>query len=81
MRTTWARSAYRLPLSQLAGWMDRSWQWCRLALGHGSAGLAAALERARQRRALARLDDRLLRDLGLPPHLMQRELSKWFWQP
>lgn len=81
MGTILARSAFQLPLSQLAERMKQSRQWCRLALGHGWASLAAALERARQRRALAHLNDRLLRDLGLPPHLVQRELDKWFWQP
>ena len=37
--------------------------------------------RARQRRALARLDDRLLDDIGLTREDARRETSKWFWQP
>ena len=36
--------------------------------------------RARQRRALARLDDRLLRDIGLTRHQAERAARKPFWR-
>jgi uncharacterized protein YjiS (DUF1127 family) len=36
-------------------------------------------ERSAQRRALARLDDRLLRDVGLNRTDVAAECSKWFW--
>jgi uncharacterized protein YjiS (DUF1127 family) len=39
------------------------------------------VERGRQRRALAQLDDRLLRDIGIAPLDVGRESRKWFWQP
>ena len=57
---------------------------------HGSLGVAiqsliAALEewwvRGQQRRALGRLDDRLLKDIGLTRADVEHELSKPFWQP
>lgn len=37
-------------------------------------------ERARQRRALAHLDERLLRDIGLSPADVHDELHKAPWQ-
>jgi uncharacterized protein YjiS (DUF1127 family) len=37
-------------------------------------------ERARQRRTLASLDDRLLRDIGIGRADVDRELRKQFWQ-
>ena len=38
-------------------------------------------ERADQRHALAELDDRLLRDIGLDRVAARREARKPFWQP
>jgi uncharacterized protein YjiS (DUF1127 family) len=38
-------------------------------------------ERARSRQALAELDERLLRDVGLTPAQAKRESSMAFWQP
>jgi uncharacterized protein YjiS (DUF1127 family) len=38
-----------------------------------------ARERSRQRRALARLSDGLLRDIGLTRHDVAREVTKPFW--
>lgn len=40
---------------------------------------ARCLERARQRRLLAELDDRRLRDLGLSRADVAREAAKPFW--
>jgi uncharacterized protein YjiS (DUF1127 family) len=36
--------------------------------------------RARQRRALSRLDDRLLRDIGVSPYDAADEADKPFWR-
>ena len=41
--------------------------------------IAAAHERHRQRRALAALDDRLLRDVGLSHQQADQEVAKPFW--
>jgi uncharacterized protein YjiS (DUF1127 family) len=38
------------------------------------------LERSRQRRDLARLDDRMLRDVGVSRSAAFAETRKWFWQ-
>lgn len=37
-------------------------------------------ERSRQRAALAALDDRLLRDIGVSATGRRAECRKWFWQ-
>ncbi len=37
-------------------------------------------ERRAERRALARLDDRLLADIGVGRHDVAREIAKPFWQ-
>ncbi|MFT6579701.1 MAG: hypothetical protein ACJAU6_000118 [Alphaproteobacteria bacterium] len=37
-------------------------------------------ERRRQRRALARLDDRLLRDIGISKRRAKEESEKTFWR-
>lgn len=42
--------------------------------------LERALARQRQRRALARLDERLLRDVGITPEEAQAEAAKPFWR-
>lgn len=39
-----------------------------------------ANQRSRQRRALARLDARLLRDIGVSPEQARRETTKPFWR-
>jgi uncharacterized protein YjiS (DUF1127 family) len=43
--------------------------------------LLGGIERARSRRELAALDDRLLHDIGLARLDADREASKPFWQP
>jgi uncharacterized protein YjiS (DUF1127 family) len=40
----------------------------------------ACIARRRQRRALAELDDRLLRDIGVTRYDVAREASKPFWR-
>ena len=60
----------------------------RLALGVRARTAISALadafsawnDRASQRRTLARLDDRLLRDMGLSRSDVDQEVSKPFWQ-
>lgn len=37
-------------------------------------------ERAKQRRQLAALDDRMLRDIGVSTADVEQETWKWFWQ-
>lgn len=60
----------------------------RLAIGARAHTILASIadafsawqERASQRRTLARLDDRLLRDMGLSRADVEHEVSKPFWQ-
>jgi uncharacterized protein YjiS (DUF1127 family) len=42
--------------------------------------VAVGLERRRQRLALGRLDDRMLRDIGLTSADVEGEVSKPFWK-
>ena len=42
--------------------------------------IAVGRERRRQRSALARLDDRMLRDIGLTTADVEGEVSKPFWK-
>ncbi len=37
-------------------------------------------ERAKQRRQLAALSDRMLRDIGVSASDVEGEIRKWFWQ-
>jgi uncharacterized protein YjiS (DUF1127 family) len=46
----------------------------------GARLLATWIARARQRRALAALDDRLLRDIGISRGEAWRECAKPFWR-
>ena len=55
----------------------------RRARGRGMSwldALATWLERARQRRALQRLDDRMLKDIGLSRADVAHEADKPFWR-
>ena len=45
-----------------------------------AARAEACISRGRQRRALAELDDRLLRDIGLTAYDVTYEASKPFWR-
>lgn len=46
-----------------------------------SNALLIWIERARERRALATLDDHMLRDIGSDRGRIHAELSKPFWRP
>ena len=64
---TWSPSWHHGRLMRLGGAAVRAvWFW---------------IERSRQRRALAELDDRLLRDIGLTRDEARRESSSPFWKP
>ena len=49
-------------------------------LGAAATTITLFAERARQRRALAELDEHLTRDIGLSRSLVGREVRKHFWQ-
>ena len=50
--------------------------------GMGVRALVRAwLERIRARRALARIDERTLREAGISPVLAEYEANQPFWQP
>ena len=53
----------------------------RGALTSARATLESWLRVAETRRHLARLDERMLRDVGFDPQLARREAAKPFWQP
>lgn len=57
--------------------------WARAAhrCRHAFAVLGDWRERERQRHSLARLDDRLLADIGLRREQQDRECTKPFWLP
>jgi uncharacterized protein YjiS (DUF1127 family) len=52
----------------------------RAALSAIADAFSAWQERVSQRRTLARLDDRMLRDMGLTRSDVEHEVSKPFWQ-
>jgi uncharacterized protein YjiS (DUF1127 family) len=49
--------------------------------GKQATAMWLSIERGRQRRALVRLDDRLLRDIGLTRLDVLQETAKPFWRP
>ena len=56
-----------------------SWKKVMCLCQQGRAHAATWRSRARQRQALARLDDRLLTDVGLTREAQMVECSKLFW--
>ena len=57
------------------GVADRIANW----LLHASALIEAWWKTARERRALARLDDRMLQDIGITREQARREVLRPFW--
>jgi len=49
-------------------------------LDNAAAMIGVLMERGRQRRALAELDEHLLRDIGLNRSMVAQEVRKHFWQ-
>lgn len=75
---------YRYTMSDKSGSIQT-----RLAGGKVQVGLVARVvdllltwsDRMRQRRHLAELDDRLLRDIGVSRADIEAEISRPFWRP
>ncbi len=61
------------------GARPRRWSLPRLVTAVGAA-IIRGLERTQQRRALQRLDDRLLKDIGLSRADVAGESGKPFWR-
>ena len=62
------------------GWRTGARKAWRAVL-RGIEILSLAMDRARQRRALAGLDDRMLKDIGISRYDVEREIRKRPWQP
>lgn len=73
-RTCYSEAALRAPTPV---WVDWPWPAWLLDLGRTCRDVS---ERARQRRALMGLDDRLLADIGLTRDEAVREAGAWPWQ-
>lgn len=70
----------RLPAAPPA--LGRLWlAWLLSRLRRLPDQLLMCLERSRQRRQLAQLDARMLRDIGVSRSAAFDETRKWFWQP
>jgi uncharacterized protein YjiS (DUF1127 family) len=76
------------PRSPILGYRPGPSAWRLSRSDGGWARLAAAgrmvwlwMERSRQRRALAALNDHLLRDIGLTRDAVRRECAQPFWMP
>jgi uncharacterized protein YjiS (DUF1127 family) len=69
--------------ASLLGRLSVATFWAVQALGqalvHGLTTLVVWQERVRERRRLAALDDRLLRDVGLSRADTEQEIHKPFW--
>ena len=66
------------PLSE--PWLPRAWSGLHAALEHTVDAISTWRERARMRRQLLMLDDRLLRDIGLTRLQARGEAEKPFWR-
>ena len=53
---------------------------CRLAGADGRSPRYVVYARAKERRALAELDDRMLRDIGIDYATARNEIDKFFWE-
>jgi uncharacterized protein YjiS (DUF1127 family) len=73
-----ARDALAAPA--FGPWLVRSWRALHAGLGHATDMIATWRERARMRRHLLMLDDRLLRDIGVNRLQARSEAEKPFWR-
>jgi uncharacterized protein YjiS (DUF1127 family) len=64
----------------VAGFSTRPTTWWRDLARHALHLVSLWRERARQRRALATLDDRLLHDIGITRYDAAHECNKPFWR-
>lgn len=55
--------------------------WLATTIVAFAGTLFSFIERSKQRKALAYLDDHLLEDIGVPRRAAQREIAKPFWRP
>lgn len=72
-----AASGWRRIAAQPAAW----WRALAACLAGGANAVSASMDRGRQRRRLAELDDYLLRDIGVTRAEARRECAKPFWKP
>jgi uncharacterized protein YjiS (DUF1127 family) len=61
-------------------WLLRTWRVLNRAIEHAADTVLTWHERARMRRQLLSLDDRLLRDIGLTRLDARSEAEKPFWR-
>lgn len=61
-------------------WTARAWRWSLTALSHAVDGILTWHERAKVRRHLMTLDDRLLKDIGITRAQAYQEAEKPFWR-
>jgi uncharacterized protein YjiS (DUF1127 family) len=76
MSTIQARTAW----AERRGWVRQAWALSR-AVGRAVDLLLIWQQRARDRRQLESLNDRMLRDIGLTWADVYAEASKPFWRP
>jgi uncharacterized protein YjiS (DUF1127 family) len=62
-------------------WLPRAWRTLNRTVGHAVDSILTWHERAKTRRQLLMLDDRLLRDIGITRLDARGEADKPFWQP
>jgi uncharacterized protein YjiS (DUF1127 family) len=69
-------------VNRLSGRRASRWvpPWPRMAVRRMAAAMVAYYDRARQRRALEGLDDRMLKDIGLSRADVHGECRKPFWR-
>lgn len=80
------RGIYLQPVKQSGASKDEEWTFGGHPVGASPqafnvfAARRLCYQRSRQRRRLARLDDRLLRDIGIDRIAAMGEISKPFWR-